>query len=179
MTIDELLQVYRRYHDKVGCAGDECYVCAAQEAYEQAKKPMGGDKLSPPSPATALVQKLVDACKASKGYFDLQVYDRYADGCAEKCQQAITEAQAYLKQQEGKASEVVGAAPAPNWLLSSAQALLDLDASGSLSPHGIGNHAHGIIQEFIRVHCNVERIFNEAIANQQPAQQGKRAEGEV
>ena len=40
----------------------------------------------------------------------------------------------------------------PKWLLASAQALLDLDASNSLVPHGIGGHARGIIQEFIDAH---------------------------
>ena len=37
----------------------------------------------------------------------------------------------------------------PEWVIPSAQALLALDASDSLVPHGIGGHARSIIQEFI------------------------------
>ncbi len=40
----------------------------------------------------------------------------------------------------------------PDWLMGSAQALLDMDASGSLVPHGIGGHARSIIEEFIKAH---------------------------
>lgn len=29
---DELLALHRRYHGKVGCPGEECYVCRAEEA---------------------------------------------------------------------------------------------------------------------------------------------------
>jgi len=41
----------------------------------------------------------------------------------------------------------------PSWLMGSAQALLDLDAKGSLVPHGIGGHARSIIQAFIDAHA--------------------------
>lgn len=34
-------------------------------------------------------------------------------------------------------------------LIKSAQALLDLDASGALVPHGIGSHARTLIEAFI------------------------------
>ena len=42
----------------------------------------------------------------------------------------------------------------PPWLLSSAKALLDLDAKGALypSPKGIGGHARSIIEEFVKAH---------------------------
>lgn len=40
----------------------------------------------------------------------------------------------------------------PEWLIPSAKALLELDANGSLVPHGIGGHARTIIAEFIALH---------------------------
>lgn len=40
----------------------------------------------------------------------------------------------------------------PKWLIPSAKALLELDASGSLVPHGIGKHARDIITEFLALH---------------------------
>lgn len=41
----------------------------------------------------------------------------------------------------------------PEWLISSAQALLDLDTKGALVPHGLGGHAYRIIQEFLDMHA--------------------------
>lgn len=40
----------------------------------------------------------------------------------------------------------------PKWLIPSSKALLALDASGSLVPHGIGENARAIITEFLILH---------------------------
>jgi len=225
MTIDELLQVYRRYHDKVGCAGDECYVCAAQEAYEQAKKPVMGEVCpsgsrigsteaevqshagSNPatSPAnTALVQKLVDALGfyADTNNWKVEVT---VDGCGccttarsviktdmgKIANAALTEATAYLKQQEGKASEVVENA------LEIYEFAYEKYGEHVValrnSPQGGGVQLFNTVKLFAKNNslAEYERVKDEAATfakkfvaqfnapTQQPAQHGKRAEGEV
>lgn len=117
---------------------------------------------------TALVQKLVDAlCLHHERYGSHPLYDKQQDDLTAE---ALSEAEAYLKQQEGKASEGVG---------EYADAMIEAMATALNDSKEAENLGFSFNERLAKV-CFVALAPYLGVANQQPlAQQGKRAEGEA